>query len=406
VLVRDVVDGAPAVPVLCPHDDRIYALEVLNADGHHVWIVDEHTGGVRQAMSRAGEGEPLVDFDALPASYYSGRLRWCPLPLDSGAHAFVFVSTAESESAELYVGNTDSRHVVRITDGSAVAGPAEWSVDGDGVYYVGVAEGRSVLRYVAGVRDIAGNTTGGGTVELPESRLPVPEPGDGVISVSSDGRWVAFVVRGDGESSGADIWVAATKGTWGANGAFRLTRLSGDETRPVWSPSGRWIAFYHAPERRSPTIEILCARVEFPSPTGRRGWVSAPAIEEPHVTGYLEIGRDLTGETATAPVWVDPGSAAEGTPPDEREWLIYLQPPDPAGHNALEIVSPDRTERGLPARGTMTTSLDVILGVAMGPGRAVVCGQRGNHYSSVRVELTPPWEAEARHRLAGEGSLR
>lgn len=69
---------------------------------------------------------------------------------------------------------------------------------------------------------------------------PTPPPakavpaGGGSPSVSPDGRYVAFISRGDGN---ADVFVASV-----ADGSVRqLTKTPEDEGRLVWSPDGTWI---------------------------------------------------------------------------------------------------------------------------------------------------------------------
>jgi len=391
------LDGAPSAPLVCPHDPSLYSIEIRSAEGHHVWIVDENHAGTRAVMQPRETSSPLVDFESMPLATYSGRFRWSPAPITSGDHAFAFVSTAD-EAAEVYVGSTGTRDVVRVTEESGIAGAPEWSPDGDRLYFVGVDAGRAVLRCVRGVSDLVAATTGGGAAPLEMTTMAGPEPGDGVVSVSADGRWVAFVVRRSEDRSGSDLWVASTAETWGGATAFPLTRLPGDETRPSWSPTGRWIAFYHAPSRSSPALEILCAQVDLPGEARRTGWVAAPGVVAPRVSGYLEIERDATGEMEMPATWFQGhgGSA---------ETLAYVARPHPGGSDVLELASPDRAERGLPSRETIPTVLDVIQGGAFGLGRAVLCGQRGDDYCAIRADVAPSWAASG-EKVAEEGTLR
>ncbi|WP_419935206.1 prolyl oligopeptidase family serine peptidase [Candidatus Palauibacter sp.] len=64
------------------------------------------------------------------------------------------------------------------------------------------------------------------------------------VSVSPDGRWVAYVVTGrdmEEDRQETDVWVVPAAG--GPSDVRQLTFRPGSDDSPVWHPSGDWLAF-------------------------------------------------------------------------------------------------------------------------------------------------------------------
>ena len=64
------------------------------------------------------------------------------------------------------------------------------------------------------------------------------------LSMSPDGRWVAYVVTGrdmEEDRQETDVWVVPAAG--GPSDVRQLTFRPGSDDSPVWHPSGDWLAF-------------------------------------------------------------------------------------------------------------------------------------------------------------------
>jgi len=74
--------------------------------------------------------------------------------------------------------------------------------------------------------------------------------------ISSDGEWVAFSLsqlNREEDRSDSDIWMAPLDG----GEALRLTTSDRSESRPRWSPDGRWLAFMSSRESDSTQVWLL-----------------------------------------------------------------------------------------------------------------------------------------------------
>jgi len=78
---------------------------------------------------------------------------------------------------------------------------------------------------------------------LPDDVAAIRESSD--ARISPDGEWVAYVVRSTDvakDRTSGDLWMAR----WDGSREVRLTRSTESESRPRWSPDGRYLAFLAA----------------------------------------------------------------------------------------------------------------------------------------------------------------
>jgi imidazolonepropionase-like amidohydrolase/Tol biopolymer transport system component len=115
-------------------------------------------------------------------------------------------------------------------------------------------------------------------------------------------------------SAGADLWLLDLA----AGEPRRLTDLPGDETRPSWSPDGRWIAFTHW-DPKAGTAKLLVAAAVTDGPL--RELIDLGALPWDEISAY-----------ATAPQWL-PGSdsilimGGSGWPVTDRECVQAMLVP-------------------------------------------------------------------------------
>jgi len=77
--------------------------------------------------------------------------------------------------------------------------------------------------------------------------------------VAPDGQWVAYTVSqmdAEKDASDTDIWMAPING----GEALRLTTSERSESRPRWSPDGRWLAFLSGRHGGSTQVWLLPRR--------------------------------------------------------------------------------------------------------------------------------------------------
>ncbi len=356
-LLADQVDGQFTAPKVCPHDDRLYAVEVTSEIGHHLWLVDERSDEAVEMIPHFG-GAAAVGVSA----YYSGQLAWCPTPAADGDHRFVLITTAFRDQAKLYVGSLHTTELQRLAPDADMVTQPHWTPDGRSVVFVATTPGGARCFRV----DLDAVPPEGTASDVVPTLL-TRGPGHDLFPVTSpDGSFMVFTRY---DETGADLWMQCfTDDAPGA--AHRLTRLGGDETRATLSADGRWVAFYHAPDRDEDRVDLWCLGVD-PS-TCRPG---RPAVGR---VGPSESIRDVIPDVDVGPEWLSPESG---------EPAVMAVTRAGQGRRQITVFKPAAGRREDGRVGTSLAELEVITGVSVPErGRGVVCGQRGTRYTTYRVE--------------------
>jgi Tol biopolymer transport system component len=156
----------------------------------------------------------------------------------------------------------------RFTFRSGNNGGAVWSADGSSLAFMSIN---------AGAREFFQKPSGGQGEEVP--LLKQDDGAPLLADWSRDGRYFAYVARS--KDTGLDVWALPT---FGDRKPIRVTSLPFDETVPVFSPDGRYIA-YRSAESGRPEIYVQT----FPEPSGK--WqVSIAGGNEPH---WRADGKEL-----------------------------------------------------------------------------------------------------------------
>ena len=156
----------------------------------------------------------------------------------------------------------------RFTFRTGNNGGAVWSADGTSLAFMSIN---------GGTREFFQKPSGGQGEEVP--LLKQDDGAPLLVDWSRDGRYFAYVARS--KDTGLDVWVLPT---FGDRKPIRITSLPSDETLPVFSPDGRYIA-YRSAESGRPEIYVQT----FPEPSGK--WqVSIAGANEPH---WRADGKEL-----------------------------------------------------------------------------------------------------------------
>lgn len=178
--------------------------------------------GQREIWRRSFEASESVNLTDHPAD--DAQPAWGP------GGRIAFFSDRDAEQPELYMLDLAAGSTERLTENTFYDSGAAWSPDGATLFFT---------RYFPG-----SGADGSGTGEVIRLDLAtreerqVTELGgyNGGLSVSPDGRHVAFHRAADG---GSELWIMNADGSE----ARPLTDTFLDEYSPAWSPDGNWIAF-------------------------------------------------------------------------------------------------------------------------------------------------------------------
>lgn len=344
--VADVAGANLRDPAWSPDGQRlvVVAAPAIAEDGGPLWLVEHATGDAR----------PLTD---------STTAAFAPAFGPDGRH-IAFFAPDSANRMQLWLMAVDSpRAQVRLT-GQADVTPARarWTRDGRWVVYG--ADGRLWKVSAAGGEPVEIGFTAELAFQRPRRRLPparFPEPGKPqqvralmgfalspdadhiamlalgrlwlmpvdsaprvLAEVPLDAHHLAWAPDGGTLAWSAGAWleedVYATEVTTGAH--RRVTALPGREDRPMYSPDGRHLAFFHMPTEDSTVLRMIDAGARDASDGARIGVaaVAGPvsAVWSPKSDGVLSFtGGFAPGEPSRAAMLPLSGGTRDVTgPPD------------------------------------------------------------------------------------------
>ncbi len=231
--------GNAAYPVFSLDGEEIAYLSFQGKGKGQVWLLDLDSGQQR-AIAPADWGLPLAWLpDGRLAFARRGRLVLVDREGREELGAVTLAARYQlSPTGERVVTSDGSTLRVQGVDGTnpktlahqAVVSPAAWSPDGTQLAYIAVGD---QLRSQLWVTDADGS-----------ARLLLAESENeqfGAPSWSPHGGSIAFsrCPRGSGTAQACDIWLVGADG----KGLRNLTPGEREESAPVWSPDGRYLAF-------------------------------------------------------------------------------------------------------------------------------------------------------------------
>ncbi|MDH5546922.1 MAG: hypothetical protein OEZ43_15115 [Gammaproteobacteria bacterium] len=197
------------------HDERNKEILITKADGEIVQTVKYQS----DEGDDLGLGALLPDF-AENVSYNAG-LSWSP-----DNQQFIFMSNGSEANYDLYMGSMGQENLTRLTDNSEKDGHANWAPSGASVAFISGRGGNADIYLL--------DTMTKQVTQLGKSTQPFLYP-----TWSPNGTQLA-VIHGSNENH--NIFIYDNVPT--INTQRKLISWDYDDLRPMWSPDGKYVAFY------------------------------------------------------------------------------------------------------------------------------------------------------------------
>jgi TolB protein len=181
-------------------------------------------------------------------------------PGSNGLIAYSTAADASAERARIHIMTAAGRRRARLTTSGSSRNPA-WSRDGERIAFDRTEDGGPRALFVM-------NPDGSGARRVPTGGRQAYNP-----AWSPTGRRLVFQgCRGTSECQQTALFVVGVDGSG-------LRRIPGDGADPVWSPNGKWIAYYGRLAAEDECSTLLRVR---PSGGGRRAVL--PRTRDSHDT--------------------------------------------------------------------------------------------------------------------------
>lgn len=212
----------------------------MSETGHETIYSWHCTKDIPEVLDQIGEVDAAgflaqIWYPIHPDSGSQSGTSATPTPL-GGSEQILFASNRGGPYDDLYLLDTISLQVTRLTQGESNIFPGPFSPDGSQILFTGYGLTHSYVGLMA--------ADGGHPVDLTQADVDEEFP-----TWSPDGKSIAFASRRDGNN---EIYVLNTDGSQ----PRRLTNDPGDDFAPAWSPDGRQIAFVSDRDRTTGIYSI------------------------------------------------------------------------------------------------------------------------------------------------------
>ncbi len=235
-----------------------------------LWVADTAGGAPRQAAPLAGTGAPsaAAGFATARRSHAATGAVWAPRTASARLRRrFIYAQSAGGDDYDLFVLDGD---------GPLVSGPG---ADGDVAWSPGAPD-RIVFTSAR---------TGGGDLYLlplggsPQRLTRMDDSAELAPTLSPDGKSVVFVAHSD---RGDNLWRIADLDAPGPPAP--LTRWTGSQGRPQWSPDGRFIAFYALDAGPGDRVDLVVS-----TPAGQSRTVAEGVVPDSNGPSWSPDGSRL-----------------------------------------------------------------------------------------------------------------
>jgi Tol biopolymer transport system component len=321
-----------------PNSDFI-PMYVTGHDTIYTWRCNEGTAEALEQVGRVDAAGYLADIWYEIAAAFSPVSTPGAAPL-GGSMQILFASNRGGSYDDLYLLDTTSLQVTRLTQGESNTFPGPFSPDGTRFSFTGFGLTHSYVGVM--------NADGSGSTDLTN----LPDSDEAFPAWSPDGKRIVFTSRRDGNN---EIYVMNADGS----DPVRLTNNPRDDFAPAWSPDGKEITFVSDRDNAVGIYSIYLMQADGSgvkrlttgkgsdytpawSPDGSRLTFRSVQDGQSDIYCINPDGSGLTNLTSNpaedwAPAWSPDGSLIAFQSNRDGNWEIYVM--DATGANPVYLTN-------------------------------------------------------------------
>ena len=209
--------------------DPVPLAEHVNVNTTFRGVIAASNNGVlvyQGAQDSAGWTLAWVDRDGKHSDFADLGRYFGPSISPDGKQVAVAVSERPGANQDIWIYDLARSTKTRLTFGPAADQYPAWTPDGKHVFFV--SDRKGTFEIYSKAADNSGT----------EEPVVVDQHSKGWMSVSGDGKWIAY--QRFGEKTGLDIWAMPLTGD---RKAFPVVQTDAVEVEPQISPDGKWLAY-------------------------------------------------------------------------------------------------------------------------------------------------------------------
>ncbi len=146
------LSGVLSKPVFSPFPSRLVSFERQDGSDHYLHIYDLGAEQLYEiTMTESSEGENVSEANS--NACYSGQIDWRPQLDKEGNQWFTFVSNADGDNRNIYVGSVGQNTYLQLSSAPGEHYSPRWSPDGKSIAYISSATGAGDIYLIENVAE-------------------------------------------------------------------------------------------------------------------------------------------------------------------------------------------------------------------------------------------------------------
>jgi len=185
---------------------------------------------------------------------YTDQLEWCPV-LHDGKQYVAYVSAGTGNNMDVYIHEIGSTLHTRITHHPEVDHSPRWSPDGKSLVFVSARTGNGDLYYIADITKYLGKANKSEKANTFE-QITKNSGEDMLPAFSPDGRYLAYTARTEGKGKRGPYTIALMDFNNKKEIKLFNNRITNSKSHPSWSFDGFFVAYQISNDLNDQAVDI------------------------------------------------------------------------------------------------------------------------------------------------------